>query len=159
MAEGMSSSQVFQSITGQVSDGAPAGTAPSTETPCSSRWESTTTTVATTSTTSAHGTAPANRLPSRRTATAMTAMSRDHRLVMPMPVMSAVTLSTNSPPESIFTPSILAIWLTRMSSASPPTKPTRMGLERKLARKPSLKKASSRNIPPHRMAWARASVA
>ena len=152
IADGTSSSHVFQSMMGQVSAGGPAGTAPSTETPAASRWAMTTIRVATTSTTSAQGTAAAKRLPSRSTMTEMTEMASEMRFVVPMPETSPATLSTNSPPESILTPSILAIWLTRMSSARPPTNPTRIGLDRKLARNPSRKKASSRNIPPQRIA-------
>ena len=102
--------------------GGPASTAPSTATPASSRSAITTTTVATTSTTSAHGTAA-------REAPAEQQHREGHGRDQHRPhvdrrrgrATSPPTLSTNSPPESILTPSIFATWLTRMSSARPPT--------------------------------------
>jgi len=56
------------------------------------------------------------------------------------------------------TPSIFAVWLTRMSRASPPTKPTSIGSDRKFARNPSLKNAQTRNRPPPMIACASASA-
>ena len=153
-------SHIDQSMTGHVSAGGPAGTSPSTSTPAwSSRSAITTTIVESTSTTSAHGTTGSNRRPSSRIATETTEIASETGFVVPRPDTRPTTLSTNSPPESIDTPSIFATWLTRMSSARPPTKPTRIGFERKFARKPSFSTASSRNRMPQMIAWAIASVA
>lgn len=94
-----------------------------------------------------------------RMATAPAAIATDHASVSARFATIPTSLPTNSSPESIGTPSILATWLTRMSSASPPTNPTRIGFDRKLARKPSLNTDASTNMTPLRIAWASAIVA
>ena len=97
----------------------------------------------------------ARRLPPTRTTTETTEIATDQPLTVSSPVSRSAIFSTNSPPESIVTPSIFATWLTPMSRARPPTKPTRIGLERKFARNPSLNTASPTNMTPHSSAWAR----
>lgn len=86
-------------------------------------------------------------------------MASDQPLTVSNPVIRSRSFSTNSPPESILTPSIFATWLTRMSNARPPTKPTRIGLDKKFARKPSLNAANATNNRPLTIAWASASSA
>lgn len=115
--------------------------------------------MAATSTISAHGTAESSLLPTSSTVTAAAEIRTDQPFKVPIPATRSPTFATNSAPESIFTPSIFASWLTMMSRASPPTKPTRMGFERKFARNPSLKTASRANIAPQMIACARARVA
>src|SRR6218665_877493 len=114
MADGMSASHIVQSMIGQVRVGGPAGTSPSTSTPASTAGVMTTTIVATTSTTSAQGTTGSSRRPPTSTVTAQIEITSDHTLSVGRPVTRPTTLSTNSPPESIFTPSIFAICDTRM---------------------------------------------
>src|SRR5688572_14857120 len=109
MAEGTTASHIDHSITGQVSTGGPAGTAPSTSTPASSAGVSITSAVETTSTTSAQGTTGSSLRPPRSTRTDAAAMRTDQTLAVGSPVNSCATLSRTSAPESIFTPSILAI--------------------------------------------------
>ena len=67
--------------------------------------------------------------------------------------------SKNSAPLDTLMPSILAIWLSRMSVARPPTKPIRMGLDRKSARNPSRNTAHAQNRRPPTIAWAAAIAA
>ena len=116
------------------------------------------TTVVRTSTINAQGTARASRRPPISSTNEPAVIATDHQLRVGSPVISWATFSPNSPPESMLTPSILATWETKMSRASPPTKPTRIGLDKKLARNPSLKTENKTKKTPHRIAWARASV-
>ena len=115
--------------------------------------------VVATRTISAHGTARRNLRPSSSTATEQTEISTAHPLSVESPPIRSATFPVKSFPESMLTPSIFASWLTMMSRARPPTNPTRIGLERKFARNPSLKTASNANMMPQMMAWASASVA
>jgi hypothetical protein len=94
------------------------------------------------------------RRPATRIAIEPTAMATDHTLVAAIPPNSSPTRGMKSSPLFTCTPSILAIWLTRMSSANPPTNPTRIGSERKFARKPRRKAPTARNITPAIIAWA-----
>ena len=58
----------------------------------------------------------------------------------------------------MLTPSILATCDTRMSRASPPTNPIRMGLDKKLARNPSFSTEKATKKTPQRIACANAIV-
>ena len=73
MADGPVVNHWLRSRSGHVKVGGPAGTSPSTATPWSSRCARTVTTVATTSTMSAHGALPAMRRPPTSTTTAAAA--------------------------------------------------------------------------------------
>lgn len=156
IADGTRASQSVQAMTGQVKVGGPASTFPSTETPAFWASVSTTAMVPTMRTISAHGTAAASRRPTRSTRSAPSEMTSDQMLSFGRPVIRPPSFSRNSPPLSIFTPSIFAACDTRMSSARPPTKPIRMGFERKFARNPSLKNEQSRKSTPPMRACASA---
>src|SRR4051794_1558546 len=108
IADGTSASQVVTSSVGHVNVGGPASTGPSTATPRDSRPVVVTTTVAATSTTSAHGTARAILRPTKSATTPTAAMSTDQPLAVDRPPTRSATFAVNSPPESILIPSILA---------------------------------------------------
>ena len=86
-----------------------------------------------------------------------TEIATDHQLIVPRPSTSWMTRGMTSAPLSTVIPSIFATWLIRMSRARPPTKPTRIGSDRKFARKPSRNTPQSANTTPPMMAWASAS--
>lgn len=115
--------------------------------------------VAAISTISAHGTV-GTRLRAG-TSTAITARLRpsDHQCTEPRWVSRYTSRSKNSAPLVTLMPIILAIWLSRMSVARPPTKPIRIGLDRKSARNPNRNTEQATNIRPPTIAWAAAIAA
>ena len=137
---------------GNASTGGPLGTLPNTPTPLPDRCNARDTAVAATRTISAHGTRGQCRRPGIRIASENTLTATDHQCTAPSRVTRVASFSKNSALEATRIPSIRAIWLTRMSVASPAMKPTRIGLDRKLARKPNRKTLKSRNSRPPMMA-------
>ncbi len=115
--------------------------------------------MAATRTMSAHGTVGRRRRAGRNTAITAMLNPSDHQCTEPSRVSSWMSRSKKSAPLSTLMPIILAIWLSRMSVANPPTKPIRIGLDRKSARKPSLNTAQATKSSPPTIAWAAAIAA
>lgn len=133
-ADGTRATQVSSGTTGTAKAGGPAATSPSASTPWPGRSSQADATVPSTITTSAHGTTGRSRRPTSSTSSDSAATPADQAWACGSSVISATTLAKKPRSCDRCRPSILATWLIRISTASPDTKPIRIGRDRKLAR-------------------------